>query len=851
MSNGIRTTNLERQFAIDELIGNVTADGVEKTARIPMQSVAQQLVVSGPFTLGDGFWAETYAILAANPPADENTPGYVLDDPDPTKNGVYLPSGATWVWKRGFPDAITVLTNVGGTASAITAESKPGIDPAQVVAYILPVAQTNPGSVTLVVDGGDALPLIDPGGAALAPGALVAGRITMVVPNGDEYRLLLPALAVATFDHMGTYAALTAYSEGQVVTGSDGNWYQLKIPTSQGEDPVGSVTGNWLRILTGAAVADDSVDEPKAASTFTNMLPQVVADRTALKAIDTARYKVASLIEAGRSGTFDQVSYATYSALVTADTAEAIIVRSTDDDTKAWLRRDHYGLNIMWAGASQSASEATNRTALEATIAVVDALGYGSITIPPGVNYGYDRNDLSTHPNHIAKAAGVSIDFATFDMGVGSTYTAPSKDGVQIRVFFYTVQTSPTPGLHDSNMLMLDAEWHPNLFINNTADLAAVGDPSRTAGDNRRGSVIFANDSVATWLIGQGGASSASLDDEQLSQFQIVANGFSELGSAVLTGVMTINKKNAQLDWYTTNQLTHFRDNALTKLVSWETLEATEVRAQWKNSSNEGRLSIGTGTTDTDNAVAVVVNGSNRLRILRNGNIYPGSDNAQSLGNTGARFTTIYATTGTINTSDLLLKTNITSDIQDAVFRAVRRVGIVQFQWKDAVEVKGGDGARIHFGVIAQQVAEAFEAEGLDPRRFGLFCHDEWEDQYDEVREHAKDADGNLLWEEWEEDVEVHRRVERDGKKLIEISVEKQTLRKPIAEVSKVLVMPAGSRFGIRYEELLALMLAAERKRVDDLEARVATWELRVVDDELSKFRIAGINERARPRQTE
>src|SRR5690606_27930473 len=151
-------------------------------------------------------------------------------------------------------DAITVLTNVGGTASAITAESKPGIDPAQVVAYILPVAQTNPGSATLVVDGGDPLPLLDPAGAALAPGALVAGRITMVVPNGDEYRLLLPALAVAAFDHKGTWAGPTTYTEGQVTTGSDGNWYQLKAATSTGDDPVSGGSGDWLQILAGAAV---------------------------------------------------------------------------------------------------------------------------------------------------------------------------------------------------------------------------------------------------------------------------------------------------------------------------------------------------------------------------------------------------------------------------------------------------------------------------------------------------------------------------------------------------------------------------------------------------------------------
>ena len=53
------------------------------------------------------------------------------------------------------------------------------------------------------------------------------------------------------------------------------------------------------------------------------------------------------------------------------------------------------------------------------------------------------------------------------------------------------------------------------------------------------------------------------------------------------------------------------------------------------------------------------------------------------------------------------------------------RVEYVQFRFNDAVE-KEGDGARWHFGVIAQRVKAAFEAEGLDPFAFGILCYDEW-----------------------------------------------------------------------------------------------------------------------------
>ena len=51
-----------------------------------------------------------------------------------------------------------------------------------------------------------------------------------------------------------------------------------------------------------------------------------------------------------------------------------------------------------------------------------------------------------------------------------------------------------------------------------------------------------------------------------------------------------------------------------------------------------------------------------------------------------------------------------------------------------------GDDARIHVGVIAQEVEQAFVEGGLDPRRYALFCEDTLEDgskrlgiRYDEL----------------------------------------------------------------------------------------------------------------------
>jgi hypothetical protein len=102
----------------------------------------------------------------------------------------------------------------------------------------------------------------------------------------------------------------------------------------------------------------------------------------------------------------------------------------------------------------------------------------------------------------------------------------------------------------------------------------------------------------------------------------------------------------------------------------------------------------------------------------------PDTDNAQNLGGSSTRWAVVYAGTGTINTSDRNDKQDI-EELSAAEQRAAVRVkGLIRkFRFKDSV-VEKGDGARIHVGVIAQDVQDAFTAEGLDASRYGLFCSD-------------------------------------------------------------------------------------------------------------------------------
>jgi hypothetical protein len=116
-------------------------------------------------------------------------------------------------------------------------------------------------------------------------------------------------------------------------------------------------------------------------------------------------------------------------------------------------------------------------------------------------------------------------------------------------------------------------------------------------------------------------------------------------------------------------------------------------------------------------------------------NLYPANqvgakqDNNTDLGHGSYRFDDIYATNGTIQTSDRNEKQDIEA-LSDAEQRvAVAAKGLLRkFRWINSVE-ENGDDARIHFGIIAQDLQDAFTAEGLDAGRYAMFISSTWTDE--------------------------------------------------------------------------------------------------------------------------
>ena len=103
-------------------------------------------------------------------------------------------------------------------------------------------------------------------------------------------------------------------------------------------------------------------------------------------------------------------------------------------------------------------------------------------------------------------------------------------------------------------------------------------------------------------------------------------------------------------------------------------------------------------------------------------------DNSLDIGHSVIRFDDVYATNGTIQTSDRNEKQDIEA-LTDAETRvAVAAKGLLRkFRWQSAVSLKG-DEARIHFGIIAQDLQDAFTAEGLDAGDYAMFISSTWTD---------------------------------------------------------------------------------------------------------------------------
>lgn len=88
--------------------------------------------------------------------------------------------------------------------------------------------------------------------------------------------------------------------------------------------------------------------------------------------------------------------------------------------------------------------------------------------------------------------------------------------------------------------------------------------------------------------------------------------------------------------------------------------------------------------------------------------------------------------------SDQRLKQQIT-EIDDKLLDAWEDVDLVQFKYNDAVDQKK-DKARLHTGYVVQQIDKACQSHGVDVSQYGLYCHEQYPEETEEVE--VEQADG-------------------------------------------------------------------------------------------------------------
>ena len=199
--------------------------------------------------------------------------------------------------------------------------------------------------------------------------------------------------------------------------------------------------------------------------------------------------------------------------------------------------------------------------------------------------------------------------------------------------------------------------------------------------------------------------------------------------------------------------------------------------------------------------------------IVVGARLSPATDNTYDLGQASTAYRTIYARTGTINTSDARLKCDF-RDLTAAEIAAARDIAraIGVYRWRDAVDGKG-EGAREHVGPTVQRAIEIMQAHGLEPFNYGFICHDAWAQ---EAIEHpAIEAQPAVPATEAVPEV-------RNSFGDVLTPAAPASAGSPAVEARAAyteVTLEAGDRYAFRYDELAMFIAAGQEARLAALEA--------------------------------
>jgi uncharacterized protein YaiE (UPF0345 family) len=264
-------------------------------------------------------------------------------------------------------------------------------------------------------------------------------------------------------------------------------------------------------------------------------------------------------------------------------------------------------------------------------------------------------------------------------------------------------------------------------FNSSTATSDKDGDIDLGAGNQRFKDLFLSGVAYATY-VGSSGDTDTSIAFDTSDTIRFSTGGSERMrvsSGFLLVGTTTVNGEGITLG--ATNNYAYFsRASSPALFVNRNTNNGALIELR--------KSDVAVGRIGTDGSDIYIGSDDCNLFFFTNAvlpvnSVGGGRDNAIDLGASSTRFQDIYATNGTIQTSDRNEKQDI-----EALSNAEQRVAVAakgllrKFRWKSAVAEKG-DEARIHFGIIAQDLQDAFTAEGLDAGRYAMFINSTWTDE--------------------------------------------------------------------------------------------------------------------------
>ena len=520
-------------------------------------------------------------------------------------------------------------------------------------------------------------------------------------------------------------------------------------------------------------------------------------------------------------GTTSPTSYANSQAtLVVEDSSNPAIAISDTGQTRDWFLvalGDGLGVRYADGGGSGSASNLTESAFFknDGNVGIgTSSPSYGKLHIADG------NSDIAMDANGSGQ---LHIDGNGYGFGV-------ALNAVGAQLYTNTASRDIIFGTDETERMRIDGSG--NVGIGTTSPAAKFeledGGTSKTvlmkitADDSSPYSLIIGNDTYSTsdtdglaMYVGNSGEGTINMRGTSSSlQFRTVGSERMRIDSS---GDVFIGTTDANLFNETSGGETghHFRNDGRIYNTTDSNTNIIFNRCGTdgnyfqfrKNGSTVGVIGTDAGGLYIgDSDVALSFDGADDDFRPFDSNTQSVRDNVIDIGHSNARFDDINATNATIQTSDEREKQQIAS-LTDAEMTAAKAISKLfkTYKWNSSVESKG-DNARIHTGVIAQQVETVMSDAGLDISKYAFYISTTWWETTEEIAATSEivDEDGNVVTPA------------KDA--FTKLNIYNHADEAPEGATER-------NRKGIRYPELLSFIGAATEQRLTSIEARLDALE--------------------------